>query len=220
MVRLRIGIVLFDNSPAEVERLARSLAASELGREIQVEARALDNSAAATIEPVVTALLGRGAYRWTGANRGYGATHNAGMREAFSAGADGYLCLNPDAVLHPRCLRELWATANPDLAGTSPPAATVMDAAIHQERTAPIEHGSRSCISIDHMPDGVFVTDDEHIAYLVVAGQLLRWSPAGYDRPTTAIQYPARVLTPGSVVRTLAAGYSAGLHDSALAALT
>ena len=111
--------------------------------------------------------------------------------------------------------RDRWAAANPDLAGTSRPAATVMDAALHQERTAPVEDDNRSCTSIDHMPDGAFVTDDEHNAYLVLAGQLLRWSPAGYERPTTTLQYPARVLTPASVVRTLAAGYSAGLHDSA-----
>jgi hypothetical protein len=111
--------------------------------------------------------------------------------------------------------RDLWATANPDIAGTSRPAATVMDAAIHRERTAPIEPGNRSCTSIERMPDGVFVTDDEHRAYLVLAGQLLRWRPAGYERPTRTLQYPVRVLTPASVVRTLAAGYTAGLHDSA-----
>ena len=39
-----------------------------------------------------------------GQNRGFGTTHNIGMREAFAAGAEGYLCVNPDAVLHPACL--------------------------------------------------------------------------------------------------------------------
>ena len=111
--------------------------------------------------------------------------------------------------------RDLWATANPELAGTPRPAATTMDAAIHRERTAPSEHGIKSCISIEHMPDGVFVTDDERHPHLVLAGQLLRWSPAGYELPTVPFQYPARVLTPASVVRTLAAGYRAGIHDSA-----
>lgn len=111
--------------------------------------------------------------------------------------------------------RDVWATANPELAGTSHPSATVLDSALHQERTATIDDGERSCMSIETMPDGVFVTDDEHDAYLVLKGRLARWSPAGYERPTAALQYPARVLTPASVVRTLAAGYSAGLHDSA-----
>ena len=52
-------------------------------------------------------------------------------------------------------------------------------------------------------------------AYLVLTGRVLRWSPEGYEHPTAAIQYPARVVTPASVVRTLAAGYRAGIHDSA-----
>ncbi len=111
--------------------------------------------------------------------------------------------------------RDLWTTANPELAGTSRPAATVMDAAIHEERTAPIDHSKRACHSIEHMPDGVFVTDDERTAYLIVAGSLLRWTPAGYQRPTAALQYPVRVMTPASIVRTLKAGYAADIHRSA-----
>jgi hypothetical protein len=111
--------------------------------------------------------------------------------------------------------RHLWAAANPELAGTSRPAATVMDAALHQERTAPIDHSSRSCISIERMPDGVFVSDDDSTAYLILAGRLLRWSPGGYELPTAPLQYPVRVLTPASVVRTLAAGYSAHIHHTA-----
>ena len=73
--------------------------------------------------------------------------------------------------------------ANPELAGTPRPAATVLDLALHQERTATIDNGTRSCMSIENMPDGVFVTDDEHDAYLVLSDRLLRWSPAGYERP-------------------------------------
>ena len=111
--------------------------------------------------------------------------------------------------------RDLWATANPELAGTSRPAATVMDAAIHQERTTPIDQDDRSCMSIESMPDGSFVTDDGRTAYLIVAGGLRRWSPGGYQLPTAPLQYPVRVLTPASVVRTLAAGYSADIHRSA-----
>ncbi|HEY9465596.1 MAG TPA: hypothetical protein VIR54_21015 [Vicinamibacterales bacterium] len=112
--------------------------------------------------------------------------------------------------------RDVWATANPELAASSRPAATVMDAAIHRERTAPIDHDKRSCTSIENMPDGVFVTDDGRTAYLIVAGGLRRWSPQGYEVPTAPLQYPVRVLTPASVVRALAAGYSADIHRSAL----
>src|SRR5688572_22803835 len=113
--------------------------------------------------------------------------------------------------------RDLWAAANPELAaGTRRPAATVLDLALHNERTATINHGDGRCMSIESLPDGVFVADAEHNAYLVWSGQLLRWSPAGYARPTAPLHFPARVLTPASVVRTLAAGYPAGIHDSAL----
>ena len=112
--------------------------------------------------------------------------------------------------------RDLWATANPELAGTPRPAATVLDLALHQERIATITHRNGSSMSIENMPDGVFVTDDEHNAFLVLGGRLLRWSPAGYERAAASLENSLRVLTPGSVVRTLSAGYPAGIHDSAL----
>jgi hypothetical protein len=55
------------------------------------------------------------------------------------------------------------------------------------------------------------------MAYLVLRDQLLRWSPAGYEHPPMrTIRYPVRVLTPASVVRTLAAGYPVNIHSSAL----
>jgi N-acetylglucosaminyl-diphospho-decaprenol L-rhamnosyltransferase len=125
---LRIGIVLFESSRAELERLARSLDVAELPQELRVEIRVLDNSPRRSLERVILDLLGRGTYAWTGANRGFGATHNLGMRDAFSAGADGYLCLNPDTVLHPLCLRELWT------------AASLPDAGLVDARTFPEEH--------------------------------------------------------------------------------
>jgi N-acetylglucosaminyl-diphospho-decaprenol L-rhamnosyltransferase len=128
VARIRIGIVLFENSRAELERLARSLRASELGSDLQLELRVLDNSPTAALETTVTDLLGPGTYARTGGNRGYGAAHNQGMREAFGSGVSAYLCLNPDAVLHPRCLRELWATAS------------LPDTGLVDARTFPEEH--------------------------------------------------------------------------------
>jgi hypothetical protein len=115
--------------------------------------------------------------------------------------------------------RDLWAMANPELPGTSRPAATDLDLALHKERTATFDEGTRTCMSIESMPHGVFVTDDEHDAYLVLADRLLRWSPAGYELPKAALRYPVRVLTPASIVRTLAAGFSAAIHASAYEAL-
>jgi len=112
--------------------------------------------------------------------------------------------------------RETWAQANPEIAGRPRPTATALDAILHQERIAKTSETHRFCNSIENLPDGVFVTDDEQTAYLVLRNQLLRWSPGGYDHPPVRnIHYPVRVLTPASVVRTLAVGYPANIHSSA-----
>ena len=112
--------------------------------------------------------------------------------------------------------RELWARANPELVDTPRPAATTLDAALHQERTATSGQARRVCNSIEDLPDGAFVTDDGKIAYLVQRSQLLRWSAGGYEHPPVrAIHFPVRMLTPASVLRTLAAGYPVGIHLSA-----
>ena len=116
--------------------------------------------------------------------------------------------------------REIWAKANPEMTSVTRPAATVIDAVLHQERTATSAKPRRFCHSTDNLPDGTFVTDDEEHAYLVLKNQLLRWSPAGYEHPVErVIHYPIRVLTPDSVVRTLAAGYPVNIHASALQAI-
>jgi len=112
--------------------------------------------------------------------------------------------------------RETWAKANPKMAGTPRPAATTLDAILHQERVATSSQAHRFCNSIENLPDGAFVTDDEQNAYLVRKNQLLRWGPAGYEQPPVrSIRYPVRVLTPASVVRTLTAGYPVSIHSSA-----
>ena len=112
--------------------------------------------------------------------------------------------------------RETWAKANPELSGSSRPAATALDAFLHQERIAANAPAPRFCSSIKDLPEGVFVTDDERTAYLVLRNKLLRWSPAGYEHfPVGAIRFPARILTPTSVVHTLASGYPVRIHPSA-----
>lgn len=110
--------------------------------------------------------------------------------------------------------REIWAKANPTIAGSLRPTATTLDSALHQERVAPRNLGDRLVTSTEILPAGVFVTDDEENAYLVVGNRLLHWSPTGYEPLSRPTRYPVRVLTPTSVVRTLAAGYSAGIHAS------
>jgi hypothetical protein len=109
--------------------------------------------------------------------------------------------------------RETWAKANPALANAARPAATVIDAALHAERLSP----RSACDTLDDLPDGAFVTNDEQTAYLALNHQLWRWTPFGYeDTAHQPISYPARVLTPASIVRTLATGYPVSIHASAL----
>jgi hypothetical protein len=116
--------------------------------------------------------------------------------------------------------RETWARANPRLSGTRRPAATALDEALHRERTAARGSARGSCHSIEDLPDGTFVTDDGETAYLVLENRLLQWTPGGYERVSArGVRHPVRVLTPISVVRTLAAGYQVSTHPSAFQVL-
>jgi hypothetical protein len=112
--------------------------------------------------------------------------------------------------------RQTWAGANPRLSGTRPPAATTLDEALHRERTATSGRARRPCDVLDTLPDGTFVTTDGETAYLVLGNRLLQWTPYGYEHlPARVLRDPVRMLTPSSVVRTLAAGYPVGIHPSA-----
>jgi hypothetical protein len=117
--------------------------------------------------------------------------------------------------------RARWAAANPRLAGGPHLTAPALDAVLHAERLTPSGRKRTFSASAASLPAGTFVLlPGQSSAYLVLDRWLLRWSPFGYDaalaRPSAA---SVRVLTPRSVVKTLAAGYSAALHPSALAML-
>lgn len=115
--------------------------------------------------------------------------------------------------------RTLWAQANPDLAGNPQPAATVIDAALHRERLADSRVVVPDHQALTALPGGVFLAADDHDAYLWWQGRLLVWRPAGYITTAGALPFPARILTPTSVVQTLAAGYPVAIHGSASQAL-
>ena len=94
----------------------------------------------------------------------------------------------------------LWAELHPGDAG-----ADAIDARLHAERLAP---GGRRFhdAALGELPDGAFVLRDG-APWLVLGGELLRWSPGGYDarvaRPAVA---RARLVTPPSLVELLRAG--------------
>jgi len=120
-----------------------------------------------------------------------------------------------------RHFRAAWATANPHLTETPTPPVAVIDAVLHQERLGKVLRPLLPLSEIDQLPAGCFVNPvGDEDTYLVVQGQLLRWTPFGYEqlaKPLAAAE--ATLLTPPSTVRALAAGYVAGLHPSAVAVI-
>jgi hypothetical protein len=116
--------------------------------------------------------------------------------------------------------RRLWTAANPDLARSVKPSATWVDTVLHSERIAP--DGSKLCYraTLAGLPGGVFVTLDQRQAMLWFGGKLWPWRPEGYGPPVadgdTAV---VDVLTPRSVVHTLAHGYPVAVHPSAAQAV-
>lgn len=107
--RLAIGVVLYQNSRSQLERLTRSLELNRVSPSCPpFEVVYLDNSPTPALEQLVKELAPEARYRRSGSNLGFGGGHNLLMREAFSNEQMGYyLCVNPDAVLHPDCIAEL-----------------------------------------------------------------------------------------------------------------
>ena len=113
--RLALGVVTYNNDRAQLSQLLRSieLAAENVGRGVVVDLYAIDNGAEtpwpessvtlAKVDPV--------------GNVGFGRAMNILMAAAFvEPTTDWFLCVNPDGVLHHRCLDELLlsSAANPE----------------------------------------------------------------------------------------------------------
>ncbi|MBI5568082.1 MAG: hypothetical protein HY870_24505 [Chloroflexi bacterium] len=115
--------------------------------------------------------------------------------------------------------RAIWARANADLAGSTKPLATIIDAVLHRER---LDANGRKITYSDRLsalPDGSFIQQSgDDTAWLVLGDQLLAWSAFGYTQriARSAGETRVAVLTPRSIVRALTAGYEAGIHPSAL----
>jgi hypothetical protein len=115
-----------------------------------------------------------------------------------------------------RAAYEAWRVAWSRATGNSAqPSAPEMDARLHRER---VDRKTRTArlwsTPFDDLPAGAFVLLGGQ-AHLVCDELLLPWSPVGYD---TAIARPtgtARVLTPLTACRVLAAGYLPEIHASA-----
>lgn len=92
--------------------------------------------------------------------------------------------------------------------------ATEIDAVLHRER---LDNRKKRLHPLDEpisaLPDGAIVLAAGE-SYLIVQGQALQWSFAGY-RATDVPLIDAQLLTPPSTVRALRAGYRPVLHGSA-----
>jgi len=118
--------------------------------------------------------------------------------------------------------RALWAQANPDLAHGPKPLATVIDGALHQERIDQFQQKITYTEKLGALPDGSFVALNDNQPYLLHKNFLLAWHPdaSGYGRRVAARDdLIVQVLTPRSIVKTLARGYVADVHGSALTAI-
>jgi hypothetical protein len=110
----------------------------------------------------------------------------------------------------------IWQRLHPGQIG-----ADAMDEQLHAERVDPETRGQRRHeLAWDDVPDGTFVLLDAR-AWLVLGGELLEWTPAGYvaarrTRPPTGT---ALALTPPSLINVLRTGWEPAtvpfLHPSA-----
>lgn len=96
--------------------------------------------------------------------------------------------------------------------------AAALDNQLHAERLN--RDGTQCCFeaSLDDLPDGVVVTRREvaGVAWLLWQGQLLAWSPGGYEeRISRPKGEQVDVLTPRSTIQVIRAGYVPQVHPSA-----
>jgi hypothetical protein len=99
--------------------------------------------------------------------------------------------------------------------------ADAIDAQLHDERIARDTRAQRRYEApLDELPDGAFVLR-EGAPFLVLGGELLTWTPAGYSvRAPRPARERALVITPPSLVAVLSSGWRPLvplLHPSALA---
>jgi hypothetical protein len=127
---------------------------------------------------------------------------------AFAAGhRPCALCRREDYVR----FGELWSALHPGTVG-----ADAIDAQLHAERVDGRTQRLHEA-ALGDLPDGAFVLEGDE-PWLILAGGLRRWTPAGYEgrRPLSA---RGLVITPPSLVEVLRAGWEGAvplLHSTAM----
>jgi len=99
-------------------------------------------------------------------------------------------------------LGAIWRDIHPGQVG-----ADAIDAQLHRERLARGGRGRRlHDVDLAGLPDGAFVLRDDG-PWLVLGRELLRWTPAGYDRRVRRPGGRAVAITPPSLVAVLRSGW-------------
>jgi hypothetical protein len=105
--------------------------------------------------------------------------------------------------------RAAWEDGN----GVANMLAREIDAVLHRER---LDRRAKRLhplqMPLEKLPDGAMLQQGNE-SFLILRGQALVWSPAGYRQVQTALQ-DVMLLTPPSTLRTLLAGYRPALHPS------
>jgi hypothetical protein len=131
---------------------------------------------------------------------------------AFAAGhRPCALCRREDYVR----FSHIWHELHPGEVG-----ADAMDARLHDERLDRATRGHRRHrLTTIPLPDGTFVASGD-VAYVVLSGSFLRWTPAGYVASDADIADPVELVTPPSLLEVLRRGWDPVvplLHPSASA---
>ena len=105
------------------------------------------------------------------------------------------------------CRREAYNTYRGAWGGH--PKAVEMDEALHAARL-----GKRIWQESEGLPDGAFVRVEGR-GFLLLAGRMLPYAPAGYGRAMERVRGRVEVLTPTPTMAVLQAGYRPVLHGSA-----
>jgi hypothetical protein len=107
--------------------------------------------------------------------------------------------------------RDLWAETHP---GASLRVDDI-DRILHAERVGPDRTKRLHEATLGDLPDGSMIAEGEQ-AWLVRSGELLAWSPFGYqDRRPAIASAAVNLLTPPSIVDVIRAGYTPAIHPAA-----
>jgi len=91
-----------------------------------------------------------------------------------------------------------------------------IDRVLHDERVGPGRTKRRYPARLAELPGGAMLAEDGE-AWLLRAGELLRWTPFGYaERRVAEPDAGVEVLTPPSITAVIAAGYAPSLHPTAV----